>query len=771
VSDQPNTPGRLSRARVTLWLHYLVPLAVLLVCVVLRWQDVPLVGQLRMSVFDTYQRIAPRAFEDAGVRIIDIDERSLDEMGQWPWPRTRLAELIYRLRLAGAQVVGFDIVFAEPDRTSPARVVHDWPKNDNSDALAKLAETLPDHDLLFAEFINGVGQVVTAAQLTSQPFSTLPRQVGNFSVGGEAGRHLADFIPVLSGATANLSVIEEAAAGNAIINVSPEQDGVVRRVPLMLALDHEETLIGKPVYPTLSMEVFRILQDAPRTMNVRLSGASGATRWTTAEGVEAIRVGEVTIPTDQSGHMWVHFAGHRAERYISAADVIKGNLPERALENTVVLIGTSAAGLLDLRSTPLDPVLPGVEIHAEMLEQMLLGQFLTRPYWAAEIETLVLLLVGIFFVLAIPKLGAVWPAIIGGAMTVAAGGFSWWAYSSHQILIDPVYGAVSLVAVYLIASSIGFMRTEGERKQVRAAFANYLSPALVEQLARHPERLKLGGETRDMTLLFCDVRGFTSISEGFKSNPQGLTRLINRLLTPLSKAILDREGTIDKYMGDCIMAFWNAPLDVPAHARRACESALAMFDALEHLNARRAEEATEEGQDYLPLNIGIGINSGNCLVGNMGSDQRFDYSVLGDAVNLASRLEGQSKNYGVGIVIGEETARQAADDFAILELDLIAVKGKSEAVRIFTLLGDSTIAHSAEFADLRDRHMQMIQSYRLQDWDGTERLIDECINLATDMIGQFDLAGLYGLYRDRIATFRANPPPSDWDGVFVATSK
>jgi adenylate cyclase len=219
------------------------------------------------------------------------------------------------------------------------------------------------------------------------------------------------------------------------------------------------------------------------------------------------------------------------------------------------------------------------------------------------------------------------------------------------------------------------------------------------------------------------------------------------------------------------MAFWNAPLDVPAHARRACESALAMFDALEHLNARRAEEATEEGQDYLPLNIGIGINSGNCLVGNMGSDQRFDYSVLGDAVNLASRLEGQSTNYGVGIVIGEETARQAADGFAILELDLIAVKGKSEAVRIFTLLGDSMIAHSAEFADLRDRHMQMIQSYRLQDWDGTERLIDECINLATDMIGQFDLAGLYGLYRDRIATFRASPPPSDWDGVFVATSK
>tara|TARA_R110000868_G_scaffold165328_1_gene398313 strand:- start:35582 stop:37897 length:2316 start_codon:yes stop_codon:yes gene_type:complete len=771
VSNQPNTSRRLSRTRILLWLHYLVPLAVLLACVVLRWQDVPLVGQLRMSVFDTYQRIAPRDFEDVGVRIIDIDEPSLEKMGQWPWPRTRLAELVYRLRLAGAQVVGFDMVFAEPDRTSPARVVHDWPKTDNTKELEKLAETLPDHDLLFAEFINGVGQIVTAVQLTTQPFETLPRQVGNFSVSGETGRQLADFIPVLPGATTNLAAIEDAAAGNALINVSPEQDGVVRRVPLMLALDHDEPLIGKPVYPTLSMEVFRVLQNAPRTMNVRLSGASGTTRWTTSEGVSAIRVGAATIPTDQSGQMWVHFTGHRPDRYISAADVLDGSLPVGTLENTVVLVGTSAAGLLDLRSSPLDPVLPGVEVHAEMLEQMLLGQFLTRPYWIAEIETLVLLLVGMFFVLAIPQLGAVWPALIGGSMTIAAIGFSWWAYISHQILIDPVYAAISLIAVYLIASSIGFMRTEGERNQVRAAFGNYLSPALVEQLARHPERLRLGGETRNMTLLFCDVRGFTAISEGFKSNPQGLTRLINRLLTPLSKAILDHEGTIDKYMGDCIMAFWNAPLDVPDHAGHACQSALAMFDALGHLNARRAEEAAEDCIDYLPLNVGIGINSGDCLVGNMGSDQRFDYSVLGDAVNLAARLESQSKNYGVGIVIGAETAREVGDRFAVLELDLITVKGKTEAVRIFTLLGDDVLAHEDGFAILRQKHGDMIARYRDQDWDGAETLTHECRLIASDLMDQVDLTTFYNMYRDRIAAFRNTPPPEDWDGVFIATSK
>ncbi|OSQ34453.1 guanylate cyclase [Thalassospira sp. MCCC 1A01428] len=747
-------------------LHYLIPLLVLITCVVLRWQDVPLVGQLRMNVFDTYQRIEPRQYQDVGVRIVDIDDKSLAELGQWPWPRTRLAELVYRLRMAGATVVGFDVIFAEPDRTSPSRVIGDWPQDDNTAKIRELATGLPDHDALFAQFIGGVGQIVTATQLTNNPLVTIPRQVGNFSVAGSQGRNIAEYIPTLAGATTNLPAIEDAATGNALINVTPGADGVVRRVPLLLALDAEQPLIGKPVYPTLSMEMLRVMQDAPKTMNVRLSGASGAASWTTSDGVDAIRVGQLTIPSDATGNMWVYFTGHQQDRYVSASDVMNDKLPKGALQDTAVLIGTSAAGLLDLRSSPLNPVLPGVEVHAEMLEQMLLQQFLSRPYWASQAETLALVIVGLFFVIAIPRLGPLWPAVIGVAVIAGAIGFSWWAFRQHHMLIDPLYASLSTILVYLSGSLIGFMRTEGEKRQVRGAFSTYLSPALVEQLAQHPERLKLGGEMRDMTLLFCDVRGFTTISESYKSDPQGLTQLINRLLTPLTGCILQRDGTIDKYMGDCIMAFWNAPLDVPLHPEKACEAALAMFVSLRALNAEREAEAHAEGRPFLPLNIGIGVNTGTCVVGNMGSDQRFDYSVLGDAVNLASRLEGQSKNYGVDIVIGQDSAITVSNRFAVLQLDLIAVKGKSEAVEIFTVLGDRDLRDSNDFAELAQMHDAMIKAYRGQNWDQVETLL---LSLRQNPVR--DLSVLYDMYDERIAAFRKSPPGQDWDGVFVATSK
>jgi adenylate cyclase len=278
--------------------------------------------------------------------------------------------------------------------------------------------------------------------------------------------------------------------------------------------------------------------------------------------------------------------------------------------------------------------------------------------------------------------------------------------------------------------------------------------------------LKLGGETREMTFLFCDVRGFTTISETFKSHPHGLTRLINRLLTPLTNVILDNRGTIDKYMGDCIMAFWNAPLDDETHAEDACESALKMYVALEKLNKERENEAAEEGVEFLPLNVGIGINTGECVVGNMGSDQRFDYSVLGDPVNLAARLESQSKNYGVGVVLGSETVNQINGAYATLELDLIEVKGKTEAVDIYCLYGDAARAKSPEFLDHKKTHDAMLTLFRQQKWDEAEALIRECREKSDGELGEF-----YDLYEERIADYRATPPPKDWDGVFVATTK
>jgi adenylate cyclase len=331
-------------------------------------------------------------------------------------------------------------------------------------------------------------------------------------------------------------------------------------------------------------------------------------------------------------------------------------------------------------------------------------------------------------------------------------------------LFDPVFPAAASLAIYLSGSLIGYLRTEAERKQVRGAFSQYLSPDLVERLARDPSLLRLGGETRNLTLMFCDVRGFTSISERFKADPQRLTQLINRLLTPMTEVVLERRGTIDKYMGDCIMAFWNAPLDNPAHAVDACASALAIQSCLADLNAELAREALAAGEKHQDLAVAIGINTGDCVVGNMGSRQRFDYSALGDTVNLASRLEGQSRAYGVDIVVGSST-RSAAGGLAAIELDLIVVKGKSEPERIHALLGGEDEARTPAFRDFAALHDRMLAAYRGQAWDEAVEISARCA------AARPTLSALYAMYEKRIAQYRAEPPGSDWDGVFVARSK
>jgi adenylate cyclase len=340
------------------------------------------------------------------------------------------------------------------------------------------------------------------------------------------------------------------------------------------------------------------------------------------------------------------------------------------------------------------------------------------------------------------------------------------AFDSYHMLVDPVYPSLVMLAVYLVETLRGYIATERERRQVRHAFSHYMSPALVKKLAEQPDALKLGGEMKPMTILFCDIRGFTTISEQYDA--QGLTRFINRFLTPMTNIILERQGTIDKYIGDCIMAFWNAPLDDPKHAEHGCRSALAMVEGLRVLNIERATEARESGIPFLPVQIGIGLNTDICCVGNMGSDQRFDYSVLGDGVNLASRLEGQSKTYGMTIVIGEKTYA-ALHDFATIELDCIKVKGKTEAVRIYGLLGDEILMANPIWEGFAHAQQAMLATYRAQEWKGALRNLDHMEPLA-DQMGIY-IADFCRLYRKRITEYQASPPPAAWDGVFEATTK
>ncbi len=522
-------------------------------------------------------------------------------------------------------------------------------------------------------------------------------------------------------------------------------------LPLILKLN------GKP-YPSLAAEALRLAFGASTYIG-RAAGANGERNFGQDTGLTAIRIGPLTVPTDAAGRVWLHYARHRPDRTVSAADVLAGKFAPGLFEGDIVLVGTSAAGVVnDQRATPLSPAVPGVEIHAQLIDDILQGDFLTRPDWAVGAEILFALLVGGGLIVVLPRIGALPSAVLGGAAVAAALGGSWAAFKYAHLLLDPVYPWAVITLVYLVASLLGYLRTEARQREIRSAFSRYMSPHYVKELAAHPEKLVLGGEMRVMTIMFCDIRGFTSRAEGMDAHT--LTRFMNTFLSPMTEIITDEKGTIDKYIGDCIMAFWNAPLDDPDHAANAVRAAQAMRRQLVELNRGWADEATASGTLFRPVQMGIGINTGECVVGNFGSEQHFDYSLLGDPVNLASRLEGLGKVYGIDLVIGEETAAHL-DEPALIEVDLVAVKGKSQAGRVYTLPPE-TIAEG-EFVD---RHRALLRAYRHQDWAAALRLLDD-----GRLIAARHLAPVYDLYRQRIAHFQAEAPPSNWDGVFTAEEK
>jgi adenylate cyclase len=377
------------------------------------------------------------------------------------------------------------------------------------------------------------------------------------------------------------------------------------------------------------------------------------------------------------------------------------------------------------------------------------------------------MILGLVVIAFAPGLGPVTLVLVGALFATLLVGTSWYFYVHNRLLLDFTYPLLSTTAIYLTLIFSSFVREQAQRRQIRSAFGQYLSPALIEQLAQSPEKLVLGGEEREMTIMFSDVRGFTTISESYKRDPQGLTRLMNRFLTPLTNAILARKGTIDKYMGDAIMAFWNAPLDDRQHEINACDAAVDMLERIEELNRLREDEAKHGGPVYIPLNVGIGLNTGTCVVGNMGSDLRFDYSVLGDSVNLASRLEGQTKEYGFPIIVGSNTALAVKDRFAILELDFIMVKGKKEPEVIYAIAGREDVANSESFQRLRNLTIEMLACYRNRDWDGAL----EAIERGRKSDQAHALGYLFNLYEARIQNYRKTPPPEDWNGAFALLTK
>jgi adenylate cyclase len=512
------------------------------------------------------------------------------------------------------------------------------------------------------------------------------------------------------------------------------------------------------IVPSLSLEVIRVVT---RTNTIM-------TRADTA-GIRSVAVPEARLefPTDRNGRFWLHFSLHDPARFVSAVDVLEGRVPADRVAQRLILIGTSAIGLLDQKTTPVDPAMPGVEVHAQILESILTNATLSAPNYAVVVELGAALLLGVVIIVLAPILSPALLLLFGAAIVSALIGTSWYYFTQQKLLFDFTFPLLSSLLIYLTLIFTNFVKEQAQRRQIRSAFGQYLSPALVEQLAQSPEKLVLGGEQREMTIMFSDVRGFTTISEIYKDDPKGLTALMNSFLTPLTNAIIDRKGTIDKYMGDAIMAFWNAPIDDPSHELNACEAALDMLDRVAALNRDREAAVKESNAIFMPIEIGVGINTGKCVVGNMGSDLRFDYSVLGDSVNLASRLEGQCKSYGLPIILGSRTASIAKDKFAMLELDFIAVKGKKEPEVVYALVGRADMINSERFERWREINMKMLSRYRGRDWASALSAIEE--GRAADSEGRF--ATLYQVYAARIRAFQATPPPDDWDGAYALDTK
>ncbi len=723
----------------------LICLALLIAFAALRIVDPAPIQELRVRTFDSFQLIDPRVKTARPVTIVDIDEKSLAKLGQWPWPRTHIADMIINLTNLGAVAIAFDVVFSEPDRLNPAAAAGTMRYLDEV-TRAKLRD-LPSNDQIMADAIRRSRVVLGETGLNSvmSQFDKELPLTGFATIGAEAEPFLFEFPGLLR----NIRVLEQSAAGRGLFTIKTERDGIIRRVPMILRAQGA-------MMPSLSLEILRVITGTP-TILIKADKA----------GIRSVGVRGLEVPTDKNGQLWVHFARQDPSIYVSAADVLDGNVPVDKIRGKLILIGTSAVGLNDIKTTPVSPAMPGVEVHAQVLESALTHAWVSQPNYAIAVEFFAALILGLLVIAFVPGLGAAALVVVGALLAIVVIGTSWYFYQHDRLLLDFTYPLLSTAAIYLTLIFSSFVREQAQRRQIRSAFGQYLSPALVAQLAHSPEKLVLGGEEREMTIMFSDVRGFTTISETYKNDPQGLTRLMNRFLTPLTNAILARKGTIDKYMGDAIMAFWNAPLDDKDHQLNACEAAVDMLERIAELNKVREQEAKEGGHVYIPLNVGVGLNTGTCVVGNMGSDLRFDYSVLGDSVNLASRLEGQTKEYGFPIIVGSRTALAVKDRFAILELDFIMVKGKKEPEVIYAIAGREDVAQSERFQRLRNLTIEMLACYRNRDWDGALQAIAR--GRTTDEAN--DLALLFGLYEARILNYKKNPPAADWNGAYALLTK
>lgn len=628
---------------------------------------------LRHQGFDQYQRWSPRPYAPVPVRIVDIDEASLQRLGQWPWPRTRIAELVKQLHTLGVAAVGFDVVFAEPDRTSPATVMASWPIDT---ATRQRLQALPDHDAVLAEALPGRSVVLGfALQREREPGlgERRPAVPARFVwLGGEPAPQ------VLHGfrtAVPALEVLSRRAEGNGALTFVPDVDGVVRRVPLVLRLGDE------PV-PTLVAETLRVGQGAGNFLLRRADGSTPA--------LQEVRIGEFAVPTTAQGELWVHYSEPVPQRYLPAWQVLAGQADPALLEGHLVLVGSSAQGLMDLRFNPMGRIMPGVEAHAQALEQVLAGRFLTRPSWAPGLELLVLVLGSVGVVVLATRVRALWAATATVAIVGPVLWGGWWAFRAEGLLIDTVTPALVLLLSFVLASLAHHFWSEQQQRFIKQAFSRYVSPNRVEHLVQHPDDLHLGGQRQHCSFVFTDLAGFTTLME--QIDPAEALSLLNRYLEGMVEIAFRHQGTLDRIVGDAVAIMFSAPVPQPDHPRRALACALEMHA----FASRYAEEQQARGMAF--GHTRIGVHSGEVIVGNFGGRAIFDYRALGDAVNTAARLEGVNKHLGTRICVSGVTLADAGPVPA-RPVGRLVLKGKTQDLPVFEPLSEAVPGPYAPLAE------------------------------------------------------------------------
>ncbi len=716
-----------------------------------RYYEVPIITQLDHIMYDARLQLTMPRGVDERIVILDIDEKSLQEVARWPWPRDIMAGLIEKLfDKYGVAIVAFDVVFAEADHSSGIRVLDQLAQGALKDVpnfLQSYRELRPtlDNDGRFAQAIKGKPVVLGyylnsdkgAKRIAAIPEPVLPK--GTFQ-----GRN----IPFTSwvGYGGNLEQFTRNAASAGHFNPITDDDGVVRRVPMLAELDGA-------YYESLSLAVVRTILGFPK---VEPGYAPDRFLQRGYTGLEWLQVGPLAIPVDETASALIPYRGHKFSfAYVSLADVLADRVPLERLKGRIALVGTTAPGLLDLRATPVDNVFPGVEVHANLIAGMLDRKLKLKPPYMLGAEVVLLLVGGVALSLLIPMLAPLWATLLTLAGMLAIMGLNVAIWTEADMVLPLAASVLMTISLYTVNMAYGYFVEARSKRQFAELFGQYVPPELVDRMARDPEKYNMEPRAAELTILFSDVRGFTGISEALK--PEELREYINEYLTTMSGIIRSRHhGTLDKYIGDAIMAFWGAPVDDAQHARNGVLAALDMQKECRILNEKFA------ARGWPTLKIGVGVNTGSVRVGDMGSQVRRAYTVMGDPVNVASRLEGRTKGYGVGVLVGE-TTRGQVKDIVFREVDRIKVKGKDEAVTIYEPLGPEGEVERQVLDELKLWN-QALRAYRAQQWDQVEVALLNLQRMSPD-------SGLYRMYAEKVAQMRRDPPPAGWDGVSVFDDK